>query len=63
MGYSEFVRGEFPCSEMASEVEVVSRCPVLVDPDVMGDYRIAILSMVDVTSHLRCSALMHLSKM
>ena len=33
MGSSEFVRGEFSCPEMASEVVVDSRCPVIVDPD------------------------------
>ena len=38
MGSSEFVRDEFSCPEMASEVVVDSRCPVIVDPDVMGKY-------------------------
>ena len=36
MGSSEFVRGEFSCPEMASEIIVASRCPVIVDPDVMA---------------------------
>ena len=39
MGSSEFVRGEFSCSEMASEVVVVSRCLVIGDPvEVMAKY-------------------------
>ena len=38
MGSSEFVLGEFSCPEMASAVVVVSRCPVIVDPNVMAKY-------------------------
>ena len=64
MGSSEFVLGEFSCLEMASEVILVSRCPVIVDPDVMAkcdnpvDGRCLVKS-----SLLSCSALMRLSQM